>query len=69
MLGAEQSGQLTTIGFTLYMELLENAVEALKQGKEPSLEELTRQQTEIELRMPVLLPNDYILTSISDYLL
>lgn len=60
LLGAEQSGQLTTIGFTLYMEILENAVEALKQGKEPSLEELTRQQTEIELRMPVLLPNDYI---------
>lgn len=42
------------------MELLENAVEALKQGKQPSLEELTRQQTEIELRMPVLLPDDYI---------
>lgn len=60
LLGAEQSGQMTTIGFTLYMELLENAVEALKQGKEPSLEELTRQQTEIELRMPVLLPDDYI---------
>lgn len=60
LLGEEQSGQMTTIGFTLYMELLENAVEALKQGKEPSLEELTHQQTEIELRMPVLLPDDYI---------
>ncbi|HGJ5876210.1 MAG TPA: transcription-repair coupling factor [Arsenophonus sp.] len=60
LLGEEQSGQMTTIGFTLYMELLENAVEALKQGKEPSLEELTHQQTEIELRMPVLLPEDYI---------
>ncbi|MGP1958712.1 MAG: transcription-repair coupling factor [Arsenophonus sp. NC-CH8-MAG3] len=60
LLGKEQSGQMTTIGFTLYMELLENAVEALKQGKEPSLEELTSQQTEIELRMPVLLPDDYV---------
>ncbi|WP_032116456.1 transcription-repair coupling factor [Candidatus Arsenophonus nilaparvatae] len=60
LLGEEQSGQMTTIGFTLYMELLENAVEALKQGKEPSLEQLTSQQTEIELRMPVLLPDDYI---------
>lgn len=60
LLGEEQSGQMTTIGFTLYIELLENAVEALKQGKEPSLEELTSQQTEIELRMPVLLPDDYI---------
>ncbi|PAV02778.1 transcription-repair coupling factor [Arsenophonus sp. ENCA] len=60
LLGEEQSGQMTTIGFTLYMELLENAVEALKQGKEPSLEELTSQQSEIELRMQVLLPDDYI---------
>lgn len=60
LLGEEQSGQMTTIGFTLYMELLENAVEALKQGKEPSLEQLTSQQTEIELRIPVLLPDDYI---------
>ncbi|MFS1539370.1 MAG: transcription-repair coupling factor [Candidatus Phlomobacter fragariae] len=60
LLGEEQSGQMTTIGFTLYMKVLENTVEALKQGKEPSLEELTSQQTEIELRMPVLLPDDYI---------
>lgn len=60
LLGDDQSGQMTTIGFTLYMELLESAVEALKDGREPSLEDLTQQQTEIELRMPVLLPEDYI---------
>ncbi|MEX9542388.1 TRCF domain-containing protein, partial [Escherichia coli] len=60
LLGEEQSGQMTTIGFTLYMELLENAVDALKDGREPSLEDLVNQQTEVELRMPVLLPDDYI---------
>lgn len=60
LLGEEQSGQMTTIGFSLYMELLENAVEALKAGREPSLEDLTSQQTEIELRMPALLPDDFI---------
>ncbi|OAT55478.1 transcription-repair coupling factor, partial [Obesumbacterium proteus ATCC 12841] len=49
LLGDDQSGQMTTIGFTLYMELLESAVEALKDGREPSLEDLTQQQTEIEL--------------------
>ncbi|MFZ4214159.1 TRCF domain-containing protein, partial [Pantoea endophytica] len=46
--------------FTLYMELLENAVDALKAGREPSLEDLTSNQTEIELRMPALLPDDFI---------
>ncbi|ENA1775095.1 transcription-repair coupling factor [Yersinia ruckeri] len=60
LLGEDQSGQMTTIGFSLYMELLESAVDALKEGREPSLEDLTNNQTEIELRMPVLLPDDFI---------
>lgn len=60
LLGEGQSGQMETIGFSLYMELLENAVDALKEGREPSLEDLTSNQTEIELRMPSLLPEDFI---------
>nr|CBX71614.1 hypothetical protein YEW_FK23210 [Yersinia enterocolitica W22703] len=60
LLGEDQSGQMTTIGFSLYMELLESAVDALKEGREPSLEDLTSNQTEIEMRMPVLLPEDFI---------
>lgn len=60
LLGDDQSGQMETIGFSLYMELLENAVDALKQGREPSLEDLTNNQTDIELRMPSLLPDDFI---------
>ncbi|WPU21347.1 transcription-repair coupling factor [Cedecea neteri] len=60
LLGEDQSGQMETIGFSLYMELLENAVDALKEGREPSLEDLTNSQTEVELRMPALLPDDFI---------
>ncbi|WP_312985088.1 transcription-repair coupling factor [Atlantibacter sp.] len=60
LLGEGQSGQMETIGFSLYMELLENAVDALKEGREPSLEDLTNQQTEVELRMPSLLPEEFI---------
>jgi len=60
LLGEDQSGQMASIGFTLYMEMLENAVEALKEGREPSLEDLTAQQTEVEMRMPSLLPEDFI---------
>ncbi|CAX55908.1 transcription-repair coupling factor [Erwinia pyrifoliae] len=60
LLGEGQSGQMETIGFSLYMELLENAVDALKEGREPSLEDLTNNQTDIELRMPSLLPDDFI---------
>ncbi|OOF37618.1 transcription-repair coupling factor [Rodentibacter heidelbergensis] len=60
LLGNEQSGQIETIGFSLYMELLDAAVKALKEGREPSLEELTQQHAEIELRIPALLPDDYL---------
>jgi len=60
LLGDEQSGQIQSIGFNLYMEMLEQAVEALKEGKEPSLDDLLREQTEVEMRIPALLPEDYI---------
>ncbi|MBW7983938.1 transcription-repair coupling factor [Enterobacillus tribolii] len=60
LLGEDQSGQMETVGFSLYMELLENAVNALKEGREPSLEDLSGSQTDVELRMPALLPDDFI---------
>ncbi|MFC2552833.1 MAG: transcription-repair coupling factor [Rodentibacter sp.] len=60
LLGNEQSGQIESIGFSLYMELLDAAVKALKEGREPSLDELTQQHADIELRIPALLPEDYL---------
>jgi transcription-repair coupling factor (superfamily II helicase) len=60
LLGDDQSGQISSIGFTLYMEMLEQAVEALKEGREPSLNSVLSTQTEIELRLPALFPDDYI---------
>ncbi|MCF2946997.1 transcription-repair coupling factor [Paraglaciecola aquimarina] len=60
LLGDGQSGQISSIGFTLYMDMLEQAVEALKQGKEPSLDSALSEQTEIDLRIPALIPDDYI---------
>ncbi|RZN56252.1 transcription-repair coupling factor [Avibacterium paragallinarum] len=60
LLGDEQSGQIESIGFSLYMELLESAVRALREGREPSLDELTQRQVEIDLRIPALLPEDYL---------
>ncbi|AHG72616.1 Transcription-repair-coupling factor [Mannheimia sp. USDA-ARS-USMARC-1261] len=60
LLGSEQSGQIESIGFSLYMDLLENAVKALQEGREPTLEEITQNQVEIELRVPALIPDDYL---------
>ena len=59
LLGEGQSGQIESIGFSLYMEMLENAVKALKSGKEPSLDSLLKSQVEIDLRIPALIPETY----------
>jgi len=60
LLGEDQSGQMSQIGFSLYMEMLDDAVAALKEGKQLSLDQVTRKQTEIDLRVPALIPEDYI---------
>ncbi|RXS41885.1 transcription-repair coupling factor [Idiomarina sp. 29L] len=60
LLGDDQSGQIESIGFTLYMDMLEQAVDALKAGKEPSLSQLLHERSEIDLKLPALLPDDYI---------
>ncbi|TKB44112.1 transcription-repair coupling factor [Thalassotalea mangrovi] len=60
LLGEDQSGQMASVGFSLYMEMLDQAINALKNGKQASLEDLTAQQTEVDLKLPSLLPDDYI---------
>ncbi|MDC0602372.1 transcription-repair coupling factor [Aliiglaciecola sp.] len=60
LLGDDQSGQIASVGFSLYMDMLEQAVEALKEGKEPSLDAAMAAHTDIELRVPALFPEDYI---------
>lgn len=60
LLGEGQSGQIQEIGFTLYSELLERAVKALKSGKHPELDKPFHSGPEIELGLPALIPEDYI---------
>ncbi|QGX38241.1 transcription-repair coupling factor [Permianibacter aggregans] len=60
LLGEDQSGQIEGIGLSLYMELLDNAVQALKDGKEPTLPQALGAKTEIECGLPALLPDDYV---------
>ncbi len=60
LLGDGQSGHMHEIGFTLYMELLDRAVEALKSGRQPELDRPLDHGTEIDLGIPALLPDDYL---------
>ena len=59
VLGAHQSGEMQEVGFNLFTEMLNRAVAALKQGKEPDLSQPLAIVTEINLHTPALLPNDY----------
>ncbi len=59
LLGDEQSGQITEIGFSLYNELLERAVKALKQGDLPE-EDGREKRTTVDLGAAALIPDDYL---------
>jgi len=60
LLGKDQSGQIQEIGFTLFMEMLERAVDALRSGKIPNLDKPLRSGPEINLHIPALLPADFM---------
>ncbi len=60
LLGEEQTGQIQEIGYALYMEMLERAVNALKSGKVPELEGSLHQGPEVDLHLAALLPDDYL---------
>ncbi|MEN9765020.1 MAG: hypothetical protein RL397_975 [Pseudomonadota bacterium] len=59
VLGDNQSGNITEVGFQLYTDMLQEAVSALKAGREPDLESPLSATTEIQLHLPALLPVDY----------
>jgi transcription-repair coupling factor (superfamily II helicase) len=57
LLGSEQSGHMQEIGYTLYSELLERAINSLKSGE---MVKTSISNTEINLHSSTILPNDYI---------
>ncbi|MBN0987131.1 transcription-repair coupling factor [Amphritea pacifica] len=60
LLGEGQSGQIQNVGFSLYLEMLEQAVEAIREGKTPNLDAPLKQGIEINLRVPALIPDEYL---------
>lgn len=60
LLGDGQSGQIQAVGFTLYMEMLERAVKAIRKGEQPNLDQPLGGGPEVNLRVPALIPDDYL---------
>ncbi|HEZ0796701.1 TPA: transcription-repair coupling factor [Neisseria meningitidis] len=59
ILGEGQSGEMIQVGFTLYTEMLKQAVRDLKKGHQPDLDAPLGITTEIKLHSPALLPESY----------
>lgn len=60
LLGEEQSGNIHSIGISLYMEILEQTIKAIKAGKTPNLDRPLKHGAEINLRLPALIPDRYL---------
>lgn len=55
LLGAEQSGQMTAIGFDLYMEMLQESIKEIQGQEIPQIDD-----TQIDLKLTAFIPGDYI---------
>ena len=60
LLGDGQSGHIEHIGFSLFMEMLDRAVKSLKNGESPNVDISSPALTDINLRIPALIPEDYL---------
>ena len=61
LLGDDQSGQIESIGFSMYMDMLNRAVNAMRSGQVPDRDmPLEPVSQEINLHVPTLIPDDYL---------
>lgn len=60
ILGDEQSGQISEIGFSLYAELLDRAVQSLKSNLPIDFEQPIMRASEVGFHVPALIPETYI---------
>jgi transcription-repair coupling factor (superfamily II helicase) len=61
LLGEEQSGQMRDVGYELYQSMLEEAIAKIKSGQMEGLSEGDEQWApQINLGVPVLIPEDYV---------
>ena len=60
LLGDEQSGHITNLGFTLYHEMLDSAVKAIQLGKEPTPIDVLKEVVDVNLHLTALIPDSYL---------
>ncbi|MEM1234455.1 MAG: transcription-repair coupling factor [Pseudomonadota bacterium] len=60
LLGEEQSGQMRDVGYELYQQMLEEAIAKIRSGETEMLEDNDQWAPQINLGVPVLIPEEYV---------
>ena len=60
ILGQEQSGQIEGIGFSLYMQMLEETVDAIRDNRVADLDKPFDLVHQVEFDVPALIPHEYL---------
>lgn len=60
LLGDEQTGHIQSVGFSLYMEMLDKAVRSIQRGETPNIEAPLSEGTEIDINLSTIIPEDYL---------
>ncbi|MCG3266140.1 transcription-repair coupling factor [Yoonia sp. I 8.24] len=60
LLGEEQSGQMREVGYELYQQMLEDQIAAIKSGDAEGIIDDGQWAPQINLGVPVLIPEDYV---------
>ena len=60
LLGENQSGKISEIGFNLYHDLLQRTIRAIKSGKKLNLDEAIHEQIDIDIGIPCIIPQTYL---------
>ncbi len=60
LIGEEQSGQMREVGYELYQQMLEEAITRIRSGELQGLSDDGEWSPQINLGVPVLIPEDYV---------
>jgi transcription-repair coupling factor (superfamily II helicase) len=60
LIGEEQSGQMREVGYELYQQMLEEAIQRIKSGELQGPVDEGEWSPQINLGVPVLIPEDYV---------
>ena len=60
LLGENQSGKISEIGFNLYHDLLQRTIRAIKRGEKLNIEDTINEQIEIDIGIACIIPQTYL---------